>query len=114
MVTKTKLALAALLMVGIATAAQAGGRDDADYSGGYQTGPLGNTFGSGVNPVDHPSSARGAYASAARIRHAQPAPRRPVPVEAGRTAYGQAARAPMSEPNYMAVQTRFYRETLGQ
>jgi hypothetical protein len=114
MVTKTKLALAALLMLGLASAAQAGGRDDADHSGGYRTGPLGNTFESGVNPVDHPSLARGAYASATRIRHPQPAPRKPVSLEAGKKAYGQGALTAIREPAYMAIQDQFYRESIGE
>jgi predicted outer membrane protein len=113
MVTKTKLALAALLMLGIASAAQAGGRDDADHSGGYRTGPLGNDFASGVNPVDHPSLARGAYASA-RVGHPQPRPRRAVSVEAGKKAYGQAALAPIREPANIMIQDQFYRESIGE
>src|SRR5690348_3632135 len=100
MITKTKLAIAALLMLGIASSAQAGDKDDADHSGGYRIGPLGQSFTSGVNPVDHPSMARGAYASAVRNRH--PAPTRPVPNEAGKAAYGSYARTPtVVEPTYM-------------
>jgi hypothetical protein len=59
--TKTTLALATALLLGVASAAYAGGRDDADHSGGFRVGPLGNTADSGVNPVDHPSL-RGSYA----------------------------------------------------
>jgi hypothetical protein len=44
MTTKTKFALAALLMIGIASAAQAGSKDDADSSGGFRIGPLGQTL----------------------------------------------------------------------
>jgi uncharacterized membrane protein len=42
--TKTKLALAALLVLGLASAAQAGSKDDADSTGGYAIGPLGHSF----------------------------------------------------------------------
>ena len=114
MVTKTKLALAALLMLGLASAAQAGGRDDADHSGGYRTGPLGNTFTSGVNPVDHPALARGAYASAARVGHPQRRSPRAVSVEAGKKAYGQGALAPITEPANIRIQDQFYRESIGE
>jgi len=55
MLSKTKIALAAALVLGVASAAQAGGRDDADSSGGYRIGPTGQSFDSGVNPVYHPS-----------------------------------------------------------
>jgi hypothetical protein len=49
MSTKTMIALAAMLMVGVASAAQAGSKDDADASGGYRVGPLGMSF-HGANP----------------------------------------------------------------
>ena len=68
MMTKTKVALAAALLLGVATAAQAGGRDDAEHAGGFRTGPIGQSF-EGVNPVDHPSLARGAYARGAVESH---------------------------------------------
>jgi hypothetical protein len=55
MLTKTKMVLAAALMIGLASAAQAGGRDDADSSGGYRVGPAGQSFDGGINPVYHPS-----------------------------------------------------------
>ena len=44
MITRTKFAIAALLMIGIASAAQAGSRDDADSAGGSGIGPLGQTL----------------------------------------------------------------------
>jgi hypothetical protein len=47
MTTKTKLALAALLILGVASAAQAGSKDDADATGGYAVGPLGQSFRGG-------------------------------------------------------------------
>ena len=113
MITTTKLAVAALVMFGIASSAQAGGRDDADHSGGFRTGPLGQGFTSGVNPVDHPSTARSAYASSARNRH--PAPARPVPNAAGRAAYGYYGHMPtVTEPANIAIQDRFYRNSIGQ
>ena len=49
-----KLALAAALVLGVASVAQAGGTDDADPVGGYRVGPLGQSF-QGANPVFHPS-----------------------------------------------------------
>jgi hypothetical protein len=55
MLSRTKIALAAGLVLSVASAAQAGGRDDADSSGGYRVGPTGQSFESGVNPVYHPS-----------------------------------------------------------
>jgi len=54
MKTKTSLVLAAVLTLGLATAAQAGAKDDGE-SGGYRVGPLGQTFTSGVNPAYHRS-----------------------------------------------------------
>jgi hypothetical protein len=53
--SKTKMAVAAVLMLCVSGAAQAGGsRNDADYGGGYAVGPMGQIFGSGVNPALHP------------------------------------------------------------
>jgi hypothetical protein len=52
MLNKTKMVLAAALVLGLASAAQAGGRDDADSSGGYRIGPNGQSF-DGVNPALH-------------------------------------------------------------
>jgi hypothetical protein len=52
MLTKTKMAVAAALVLGLASAAQAGGRDDAETSGGSRVGPMGQTF-DGVNPAVH-------------------------------------------------------------
>ena len=112
MITKTRLTIAALLMIGIASSAQAGSRDDADRSGGYRTGPLGQSFNSGVNPVDHPSMARSAYASSARTGNRALA--RPVPGGAGRTAYGHADTPTVPEPAYMAIQDRGYRDSNGE
>jgi hypothetical protein len=50
MLSKAKIIIAAVLVLGLASAAQAGGRDDADSSGGYAVTPN----GSGVNPALHP------------------------------------------------------------
>jgi hypothetical protein len=50
MTTKTKLALAALLVLGIASAAQAGSKDDADSTGGYKVGPMGQILRNDANP----------------------------------------------------------------
>jgi len=54
MSTKTMIALAAMLMAGAVSAAQAGSKDDADAGGGYRVGPLGQSF-DGANPVYHRS-----------------------------------------------------------
>jgi hypothetical protein len=71
MLTRTKIVLVAALL-GVASAAHAAGsKDDADHNGGYRVGPLGQIFNSGVNPVDHPSLARGAYAHARNKHSAQ-------------------------------------------
>ena len=61
MFTKTKLALAAALIVGAASVAQA--NEPTDEYGGYRVGPLGQRFG-GVNPTYHRSMryGGGAYA----------------------------------------------------
>ena len=112
MITKTKLAVAVVLMLGLASSAQAGSKDDADHSGGFRTGPLGQSFNSGVNPVDHPSMARSAYASAPR--NVRRAPARPVPNDAGRAAYGYAWTPIETEPTYMAIQSRGYRDSIGE
>src|SRR5260370_42685902 len=55
MLTKTKIALAAALVLGTASAALAE-KDNAndEFKGGYRIGPLGQHF-SGVNPVYHRS-----------------------------------------------------------
>jgi hypothetical protein len=63
MLTKSKLAIAAVLILGAASAAQA--NEPRDEFGGYRVGPLGQSF-EGANPVYHPSLRRGrmAYDSA--------------------------------------------------
>jgi ABC-type sugar transport system substrate-binding protein len=68
MSTKTSLLLAAVLTLGLATAAQAGAKDDGE-TGGFRVGPLGQSFSQGVNPVHHRSlrnNAAKAFASAQR------------------------------------------------
>lgn len=45
MLTKTKIALAAALVLGMASAAQAGSKDDPNSSGGFHVGPMGQFFG---------------------------------------------------------------------
>ena len=56
MISKTKMVLAVALVLGLASVAQAGSKDDdGGYGGGYRVGPLGQSFDSGVNPVFHPS-----------------------------------------------------------
>jgi BA14K-like protein len=56
MMTKTKLALAAVVVFGAASAAQA--NEPRDEFGGYRVGPLGQSF-QGANPAYH-RSLRGA------------------------------------------------------
>jgi hypothetical protein len=59
MFTKTKLALAAALIFGVASAAQAANENDGgNETGGYRLGPMGQHFG-GVNPVYHRSLRHG-------------------------------------------------------
>jgi hypothetical protein len=58
--TKSMLVLAAALAVGLSSAAFAGGKDDADSSGGFRVGPTGQSAQDGVNPVYH-RSLRGSY-----------------------------------------------------
>jgi opacity protein-like surface antigen len=62
MSTMTKLALAAALVLGTASAASANDTDRNDI-GGYRVGPLGQSF-PGANPAYHPSMrhGEGAYA----------------------------------------------------
>ena len=70
MKTKTSLLLAAVLTLGLATAAQAGAKDD-NESGGFRVGPLGQAATQGVNPVYHPSlrhNADKAFASSQQYR----------------------------------------------
>ena len=60
MFTRTKLALAAALMFGAASAVQAASDNDGgNETGGYRLGPMGQQFG-GVNPAYH-RSLRHAY-----------------------------------------------------
>jgi hypothetical protein len=70
--TKTTIALATALLLGVASAAYAGDRDEPEHKGGFRVGPLGQDFATGVNPVDHPSL-RGAsgYAYQARGKRNQ-------------------------------------------
>ena len=59
MFTKTKLALAAALIFGAASAVQAASENDGgNETGGYRLGPMGQHFG-GVNPVYHRSLRNG-------------------------------------------------------
>jgi hypothetical protein len=59
MFTRTKLALAAALMFGVASAAQAANENDGgNETGGYRLGPMGQHFG-GANPVYHRSMRHG-------------------------------------------------------
>src|ERR1700730_6563548 len=58
MFTKTKLALAAALVLGAASAVQASDHDNWNDTGGYRLGPMGQHFG-GVNPVYHRSLRNG-------------------------------------------------------
>jgi hypothetical protein len=56
MFTKTTLALAAALIFGVASAAQAANENDGgNETGGYRVGPMGQQFSGGVNPAYHRS-----------------------------------------------------------
>jgi len=71
--TMSKIALVAALVLGAASGAYAGGKDDPDSPGGFRVGPLGQTMGSGVNPVYHRSlrgPVSGAFARAPE-RHSE-------------------------------------------
>lgn len=67
MLTKTKLAFAAALLLGIASAAQAASDNPSDETRGFPYGPQGQKVGGkAVNPNDHLSTRRGGpYAYAA-------------------------------------------------
>jgi Spy/CpxP family protein refolding chaperone len=65
MLTKSKLAIAAALVLGAASAAQAASENPSDPTRGFVYGPLGQRMGGhAVNPVDHLSTRRGARAYA--------------------------------------------------
>jgi hypothetical protein len=73
MLTKTKIALAAAVILGSATAVLANDTDRNDV-GGYHVGPLGQEMGGdAVNPVYHRSLRAGnqAHASASCVAHAK-------------------------------------------
>jgi|HubBroStandDraft_6_1064221.scaffolds.fasta_scaffold1835125_1 hypothetical protein len=99
MLTKSKIALAAVLLLGVASVAQAAGRDDADRSGGYRVGPTGQSVQDGVNPVDHRSLARGAYASTRSQTAKKP---------------DGVVHSPASEPANIGIQDQFFSETAGE
>jgi hypothetical protein len=65
MLSKSKLAIAAALMLGVVSAAQAANDNQSDPTRGFAYGPYGQRMGGhAVNPVDHRSTRgrRGAYA----------------------------------------------------
>ena len=66
MFTKTKMALAAALVLGLASAVQAGERDDPETRGGSRVGPLGQTF-DGVNPALHRAIRAESFGQAANV-----------------------------------------------
>ena len=45
MLTKTKIAIAAAVVLGMASAAQAGSKDDPESAGGFHIGPMGQFLG---------------------------------------------------------------------
>ena len=65
--TKTKMALAAVFVLGVASAAQAGDRDDPEPRGGSRVGPLGQSFVDGVNPALHPAIRAESFGQAANV-----------------------------------------------
>jgi hypothetical protein len=66
MLSKTKMALAAVFVLGLASAAQAGDRDDPDRGGGSPVGPLGQIF-DGVNPALHRAFRAESFGQAATV-----------------------------------------------
>ena len=93
MLTKTKLALAAALVLGAASAVQA--NDNDRNGGGYRVGPLRQSF-QGANPAYHPS-----------MRH-HPSMREGAGAYAFAPAYGVPAR-----PYRSRGETRFERDWFG-
>ena len=65
--TKTSLVLAAVLTLGLASAAQAGSKDDSEQ-GGFRIGPMGQVITDGVNPVHHRSLRGNAAKSVASLQ----------------------------------------------
>src|SRR5947209_1557479 len=57
--TKTAIALAATLVLGVASAARAENDSNNGNWTGYRVGPLGNSITEGVNPAVHRSLRRG-------------------------------------------------------
>jgi hypothetical protein len=67
------MAVAAALVLCVSSAAHAGGsKNDADPSGGYPVGPMGQIFESGVNPAYHPDL----FGNSVGFPHQQARPRR--------------------------------------
>jgi len=74
MLSKSKLVIAAAMVLGVVSAAQAGAENQSDPSGGYRYGPYGQRMGgNAINPAVHRSTrhSRGAYAfvPSSRARH---------------------------------------------
>ncbi len=74
MLSKSKLAIAAALMLGVVSAAQAANDNQSDPTRGFAYGPLGQRMGGhAVNPVDHRSTRGGraayAYVPPSRVHH---------------------------------------------
>jgi Spy/CpxP family protein refolding chaperone len=74
MLSKSKLAIAAALVLGAVSAAQAANDNQSDPTRGYAYGPLGQRMGGrAVNPVDHRSTRHGwhsyAYVPSSRARY---------------------------------------------
>jgi hypothetical protein len=83
MLTKSKVVVAAVLILGAASAAQAGSDNQSDPTRGFAFGPMGQRVGgSAVNPVDHrstrgrrmharafPHSGRGDFAYVPSMQH---------------------------------------------
>jgi hypothetical protein len=65
MTNTTKLALAAVLVLGTASIAQAGSKDDPDPVGGFSVGPAGQSLSGGGAAY---GSAGGAFGSASAIK----------------------------------------------
>ncbi len=100
MLTKTKLALAAALVLGAASAAQAGKDGPSDQTGGYRVGPLGQSL-SGANPVYHRSLRARMMRGGSAFAFAP-------------DGYAPTSRTIVREPTYMRIQDKFLRDSIGE
>jgi hypothetical protein len=104
--SKSIIALStALFLVGGSSLALAGGRDDADSSGGYAVSPQGQLLG-----TPH-ESGRNAYGFVPAAHSKQPVQKKSGKVE-GRNAFGSAPSHAGTDAN-IAIQDQLFNRTLG-